>query len=151
MTCVSNARPLLPSNWFTVGCSYQYNSGILTYLENGKADQGGMLKPRAGYLASQRESWVHDPARYILIHEPSTRLYGCSRTGARWYQWHYSKQYAEFTDPQTAPQRFISPILFVDGHAAVHDFSKSLSTDPYFPYEPTQYWVWYKPAEAITP
>ncbi len=43
--------------------------------------------------------------------------------------------------------RFWSPILFVDGHTAMHDFSHSLRDNPRFPYEPTKDWVWYKPAD----
>jgi len=45
-----------------------------------------------------------------------------------------------------APPQFISPILFVDGHTAVHNFSKALTVDPYYPYEETKDWMWYKPA-----
>jgi len=45
-----------------------------------------------------------------------------------------------------APPQFISPILFVDGHTAAHNFSKALTVDPYYPYEETKDWMWYKPA-----
>jgi prepilin-type processing-associated H-X9-DG protein len=48
------------------------------------------------------------------------------------------------TDPRFAPRPFLSPILFVDGHAAFHDFSRSLTENPYYPYEPTKDWIWYK-------
>ena len=63
-----------------------------------------------------------------------------------WYQWHFLRGPSDIKDPQTARQEFISPIAFVDGHVAQHNFSKALSTDPYFPYEPTKDWIWYKPA-----
>jgi hypothetical protein len=51
-------------------------------------------------------------------------------------------------DLQTDTQRFISPILFTDGHAASHDFSRALKTDPEFPYEATPGWMWYKPMDG---
>jgi hypothetical protein len=51
-------------------------------------------------------------------------------------------------DLQTDTQRFISPILFTDGHAASHDFSRALKTDPEFPYEATPGWMWYKPEDG---
>ena len=51
----------------------------------------------------------------------------------------------DFLDPRVAPALFKSPILFVDGHAAFYDFSKVLMTDPWFIYEETRDWVWYKP------
>jgi len=65
----------------------------------------------------------------------------------RWFQWHQSVRGTEFLDPKVAPGRFISPILFVDGHTAAHNFTKSLADDPLYPYEPTADWVWYKPAD----
>jgi alpha-beta hydrolase superfamily lysophospholipase len=43
--------------------------------------------------------------------------------------------------------KFISPILFVDGHTSIHDFSKAVKGSPDYPYEPTEKWVWYKSAE----
>jgi prepilin-type processing-associated H-X9-DG protein len=46
-----------------------------------------------------------------------------------------------------APRRFLSPVLFVDGHTKFHDFTQSLTKDPKYPYEPTKDWMWYKPAE----
>lgn len=30
---------------------------------------------------------------------------------------------------------------------AVHNFSKALAVDPYYPYEETKDWIWYKSAE----
>jgi len=127
-----------PSDFDTLGMSYHYNSGELIIL-----DGGGFRKERAGGLASQTEDWVTQPERYILMHEPPARLYP-----GLWSQWHYSMGRSEIDDPVYARQRFISPVLFVDGHVAVHNFSKSLSTDPYFPYEATKDWMWYKPVKG---
>ena len=134
-------RPLKPSNWKTVGCSYQYNAGGLGYLVGG----GFRQKPadEANGLAEKIESWVPSPDRYILAHEPPARIYGCGT--AVWHQWHYLRGPSDISDPQFARQDFISPVLFVDGHVAKHNFSKALSTDPYYPYEPTKDWIWYKP------
>lgn len=137
---------LKPSNWETIGCSYQYNAGALTTLSGG----GFKLPPiDAGVgVAGKAEDWAPHPDRYILLHEPPARLYGCLGIPPEWYQWHYAKGASDITDPQRAPQQFISPVQFVDGHAAVHNFSKSLSTDPLFPYEETRDWIWYKPADT---
>jgi hypothetical protein len=97
-------------------------------------------------LAGKVENWVPSPSLYILLHEPPARIYGCGAQLPMWYQWHFLRGPSDIEDPKTARQAFISPIAFVDGHAAQHNFSKSLSTDPYFPYEPTKDWIWYKPA-----
>jgi prepilin-type processing-associated H-X9-DG protein len=63
----------------------------------------------------------------------------------RWYQWHRNRGKTEFRDPRLAPGLFYAPILFADGHAALHNFTRSLTTDPYFFAEETKDWIWYKP------
>ncbi len=141
LPCTTSAKQS-PSNYDTVGCSYHYNSGSLTTLSD-----GGFQLPRAGGIAGQSEDWAPNPALYILLHEPPARIYGCSDGGARWYQWHMNKGQTEIADPQRAPQEFRSPVAFVDGHVKFHNFSKSLSADPYHPYEATRDWIWYKPAD----
>ena len=124
----------MPSSYGTIGNSYMYNAGPLFVIVPG----GSLVKGQAGYLAEKPENWVHDPARYILVYEPPA--------GVGWTQWHNNRGRTHFSDPKFAPRKFISPIAFVDGHVAVHNFSKSLSEDPLHPYEPTKDWVWYKPA-----
>jgi hypothetical protein len=42
-------------------------------------------------------------------------------------------------------QKAISPILFVGGHAAQHDFTGALHQDWRFPTEATKDWMWYQP------
>ena len=41
-------------------------------------------------IGGRAESWVSDPSRFILLHEPPARIYGCVDSGPRWYQWHFS-------------------------------------------------------------
>lgn len=134
--------PLKPSNFSTIGCSYKYNSGDLTVLAG-----GGFKLGRAGGLANQSESWAPEPERYILVHEPSARIYGCGTPW--WTQWHQLRGNSDIGDVVYARKRFISPVLFIDGHVASHNFSRALSVDPYFPYEPTKEWIWYKPARDL--
>ena len=38
----------------------------------------------------------------------------------------------------------------MDGHAAVHNFSRALTEDVVYPYEPTKDWMWYEPIEDQT-
>ncbi len=138
---------LKPTNWKTIGCSYHYNAGGLI-LPGG----GGFRQPpadAANGLAEKPESWAPSPERYILAHEPPARVYGCYPEPAVWYQWHFVRGPSDIYDPQRAKQDFISPVLFVDSHVARHNFSKTLSTDPYHPYEPTKDWIWYKPADSV--
>ena len=62
-----------PSDCATIGCSYHYNAGELTYL------LGGGTRHRqadAFYGVSDKpESWVSEPVRYLLMHEPPARIY----------------------------------------------------------------------------
>jgi prepilin-type N-terminal cleavage/methylation domain-containing protein len=136
---------LKPSNFSAIGCSYQYNAGHLTTISGGGFKE--MPEDRGEGLASKSENWVANPSRYILMHEPSARLYGC--TVAEWYQWHYVRGSSDIYDPIYARPEFVSPVLFVDLHVTVHNFSKSLATDPRYPYEQTKDWVWYKPRPVL--
>ncbi len=63
------------------------------------------------------------------------------------FHWHFRRGPSDidYIDLAQDSQKFISPILFVDGHVARHDFSKVLKTDPRHPYEETGSWIWYKP------
>jgi prepilin-type N-terminal cleavage/methylation domain-containing protein/prepilin-type processing-associated H-X9-DG protein len=129
----------LPSNYDTVGSSYHYNARFLTFLQG-----GGLRHPGQIGVADRAEGWVLEPSRFILLHEPPARIYGCLDTGPRWYQWHKALPQTEFADPKLARRRFLSPVAFVDGHVANHDFSRELTRDPLFPYEATSDWMWYQ-------
>ena len=130
-----------PSNWESIGSSYHYNDGNLTVLAG-----GGFIKGKAGGIAGNGDGWVPNPSKYILVHEPPARLYGCISTGPEWYQWHFAKGATDVSDVTRAPDEFWSPVQFVDGHAENLNFSRSLKTDPQFPYEETKDWMWYKSA-----
>ena len=138
--------PLKPSNWETIGCSYQYNAGLLTTLSSGGFRQEP--EDRFDGIAGKYENWAPSPVHYIMMHEPPARPYGCAGAAPEWYQWHYAQGASDIADPKAARPQFISAVLFVDLHTAVLNFSKSLATDPYYPYEPTKDWMWYKPREA---
>lgn len=139
------------SNFESTGCSYHYNSGWLTTLKD-----GGYKTPRTSEgLANQSEGWVPNPSLFILLHEPPARPYACPATDTfpfpSWFQWHLRKSEKTFVDPQKAPPAFYSPIAFVDGHVAFHNFSHALMDEPLYPYEPTKNWMWYKPADSSSP
>ena len=138
---------LLPSCWLTRGYSYQMNLGAPNGIPIPSTRQ-----PIAGSLDGQVESWVPDPSRFILFYEPPAAPQVCHPPPGgimlfppTWYQWHRSRLTTIFQDPRLAPALFYSPILFLDGHAKFLDFTRSLRADPYYPFEPTKDWVWYKP------
>lgn len=132
----SNFTPWKPSNWDSLGCSYRFN-GIIwpqrSQLRQNPDDPGNNL-------CGKKESWVNEPVRFIMLHEAPAYAWD-----GQYYHWHYGRSDKTVTQAALArdTQRFISPILFVDGHAVTHDFTEALKTP--FPIEPTAEWIWYKP------
>jgi prepilin-type N-terminal cleavage/methylation domain-containing protein len=134
---------LMPSCWETRGFSYEMNIGAPVGLPIPP-----ILKTNAGIILRRSESWIPDPSRFILFHEPPATPQVCHAPKPlfepRWYQWHHNRGKTEFLDPRMAPGLFYSPVLFLDGHAKLFNFTKSLTKDPYYPFEETKDWVWYK-------
>jgi prepilin-type N-terminal cleavage/methylation domain-containing protein len=141
---------LLPSCWETRGYSYEMNIGAPDGLPIPST-----RKTNEGVIVGHNEAWVPDPTRFILFYEPPASPHVCHAEPPlflpRWYQWHRNRGKADFLDPRLAPALFYSPILFVDGHARVCNFTKALCTDPYYPFEETRDWIWYKPKEEQPP
>jgi len=128
-----------PSNFEALGCSYRLNSSFWGNDTLQTADD-----PDAN-VAGKKEDWVPTPSRFILMHEPPAFWYN------NYYHWHYSRGPTTVAPPDLPAdgQRFISPILFVDGHSASFDFTRALRDPPGpgDPMEPTKDWVWYKPKD----
>ncbi len=135
---------LLPSCWGTRGFSYEMNVGRPSGVPI-----PSILKTNAGSILGKPETWVPDPSRFILFFEPPAKPQVCHAGPPmfepRWYQWHRNRGTTEFRDPRLAPGLFYSPILFLGGNAKVINFTKALCTDPYYPFEETRDWIWYKP------
>jgi prepilin-type processing-associated H-X9-DG protein len=98
-------------------------------------------------LAGKKESWAPNPSIFIMVHEPPAFVYWDN--GSQFYfHWHYARGATTLTSSSELKldnQKFVSPILFVDGHVAKHDFSKAIKDNPMYPIEPTTNWIWYKP------
>jgi prepilin-type N-terminal cleavage/methylation domain-containing protein len=122
-----------PSNYEALGCSYRFNASFW-----GNGTKQTPADPIYN-LAGKKESWVTSPSRLIFLHEPPAFWYD------NYYHWHYAR--GPTTVPGPDGQKFISPILFVDGHAGSFDFTLALTSNPNsgFPMEPTKDWYWYEP------
>jgi prepilin-type N-terminal cleavage/methylation domain-containing protein len=133
---IASFGPWKPSNFEVNGCSYRMNS----YL--GFANTRQTPADLDYNLCGKKLSWVPEPSRFILMHEPPAMAYF-----DQFYHWHYArgKTTSARAELKADGQKFISAIGFVDGHTAQHDFSKALTTDPSYPLEPTANWIWYKP------
>jgi prepilin-type N-terminal cleavage/methylation domain-containing protein len=122
-----------------VGTSYKYNEnlwgGELTRLPRKDPDQG---------IGGKSESWLSEPSRYILLHEPPATPV----QDGQWFYffWHYARGPNTVFNLGRAKDRSISPVLFADGHTAVYDFTTAIRSNPSYPFEPTADWYWYEPA-----
>lgn len=135
---------LLPSCWKTRGYSYEFNDGAPI---GPKSPYRGTLHRVAGSLLGRQESWIPNPVKFILMHEPPAAPQVCYHNQIhfepRWYQWHRNRGKTQFLNPRKAPLNFYSSTLFADLHVGFFNFSKSLTTDPDHPYEETKDWMWY--------
>jgi prepilin-type N-terminal cleavage/methylation domain-containing protein len=137
------AGPFQPSNYDSIGCSYRFNGSLWD-------DATRRIPADSNYnLTGKKETWAPNPSLFIMMHEPPAFVY-VDDGGAKYlFHWHYAQGVTTLTSSQLNrdPQKFISPILFVDGHAAKHDFTKAIRGDLMHPLEPTDDWIWYKPKE----
>jgi len=95
------------------------------------------------------ESWVREPARFIWLFEPPATGLGNFREEPWYFHWHYAHPPYTVTraDLSRDPQKFISPILFVDGHSAKHDFTRAIKSGPEHQSDPTADWMWHQTEE----
>ena len=135
---------LLPSCWETRGFSYEVNMGVHVGLPIPET-----LKINAGSIGGHAEDWISNPAKFIQFYEPPAEPQVCHASpplfDPRWYQWHRAPGRADFLDPRIARPEFVSPVSFVDGHAQFLNFTRALCDNPYYPFEETKDWIWYKP------
>jgi len=118
-----------------IGTSYKYNHNPWWETFQIEAD------PFNG-LAGKTLQWVPDPARFVLLHEWPA-LPNENRDPPTWTVWHFCRGRSTVYSADKIQQKVVSPILFVDSHVDVHDFTKAVKTP--WPAEPTRDCVWYKP------
>jgi prepilin-type N-terminal cleavage/methylation domain-containing protein len=134
-----------PTCWESAGCSYEFN--IFTpwwpYYKTRLPLENGDVS-----IAGNRLSWVSKPSLFILLHEPPARSYAVvgGPPPVLFVHWHYGSGASDIprAEVMSDGQKFISPIFFVDGHAAQHDFTRVIQADPDYIYETTKDWVWYQ-------
>lgn len=131
--------PRAKNLFVSVGTSYQYN--VYPWSHEYRVTPSDPFKG----VTEKPVAWVPDPSRYILMHEPSAMPYkqnGPSDPGT-WAVWHYRRGPGSVHSPAQIKSKVVSPVLFVDGHAAAHDFTKAVKSK--WSAEATADWIWYKP------
>jgi prepilin-type N-terminal cleavage/methylation domain-containing protein len=125
-----------PTVFDSSGCSYRMNGLLHPAYTQSLADSPNYN------LCGQKESWVPDPSRFIMMHEAD----GYPWDGS-YVHWHYSRLAGKMISTATLkndPERFVAPTLFVDGHAQACDFTKAFKDNPSQPMEETSGWMWFK-------
>jgi len=137
------------------GPTARYAFGI-SYLLNQKPWRHTKFEV-AGVLPGKKEGWVRQPSQYIYVYEPpavpklkpvlSPDLCHLQKIiePYNYFHWHFNTGPSSVFDIAADHQKAISPILFVDLHAAREDFTKSLHQEWRFPTEDGKDWVWYQP------
>jgi prepilin-type N-terminal cleavage/methylation domain-containing protein len=132
---IFNAKP---STFEVVGTSYRFNWVLIP-----EAYQSAQIADDPNYnLAGKKESWVPEPSRFIMMHEAAT--YPWPDVG----QWHYSAHPGKLFKPselKTDGDKLVAPIVFVDGHSQLIDFTRTFQTNPARMLEPGKDYMWYKP------
>ena len=128
--------PARPSAYQSVGCSYRLNGQLHAAYTDSIAEDPNYN------LCGKKESWAPTPSRFIMMHELA---------GYPWDGWfvHWHRGNGNMIPAGTArsdPLKFLSPTLFVDGHAQVCDFTSAFKNNPARPMEETKDFIWYKPA-----
>ena len=137
----STGGPIWSSFFFALGSSYRYNTSPWV-----SATRVPQADPRLG-LSEKSDSWVTDPSRYILVHDPSALPDSGNFPSAPFIFFsHFSHGVPDVTGFSAVHQRCVSPVLFVDGHVIYRDFTRFILANTTYPAEPTAEWVWYKPA-----
>jgi prepilin-type N-terminal cleavage/methylation domain-containing protein/prepilin-type processing-associated H-X9-DG protein len=123
-----------PTAYAAHGCSYQYNAH--------RSDRDQPLGLEG--LAGKPESWVPDPSTFILMYEPPAYVEPSYTNNLGWVVfWHRARKAATMRLEDyniNKREKRISPILFVDGHAAILNF-----TDLGAANLNTTEWMWWKP------
>jgi type II secretory pathway pseudopilin PulG len=123
------------------GTSYAYNINPWWNISPGSLDD-----PING-LSGKPFSWVPNPSRYILLWEPPACTLSAGQAGGSslWAIWHFRRGPAFVNSTNEVRQKILSPILFVDGHVAAHDFTAAVKSPN--PLQDAPAWIWYKPAQ----
>jgi prepilin-type N-terminal cleavage/methylation domain-containing protein len=101
-------------------------------------------------LAGKKENWPPEPSRFIMMHEAATFPWDPeSGDGTITFaQWHYSanpgRSYRA-NQLNADPDKFVAPVVFVDGHCKQCDFTKTFRANTQLPLEEGTDYRWYKP------
>src|SRR5512133_1500055 len=121
-------QPLPGTMWECYGCNYYFNRVPRAVP---------LLRPEDPFsgLHGKKSGWVPNPTLYVLMYEQPATGWVVPELGEQFFHTHYGNT-TEGGGLDGDRLRFISPVLFVDGHTAKHDFTPVIMADPVHCNEP---------------
>jgi len=129
----------LPTCFAAVGNGYRFNCYLFGDYEGFQVAEDPVYN-----LGLKKESWPPDPARFILMHEFAAYPWQADNFTSWHGASHPGKMYSAST-LKMDPDKLISPVVFVDGHAQECDFTAIMKKNPSRALDPGKDWIWYKP------
>jgi len=143
----TSVQPLFDDTFRVIGTSYRYNCRPWWFEPKWQPEADA-----ENGFAEKRYSWVPSPVRFVLVAEPPalplSKTHLPDMQSDIWILWHLARGRSTARTPSEVKEKVISPILFVDGNVAVHDFTKAVKSN--WPAEPTADWIWCKPKLSST-
>lgn len=133
-----------PSSYAVVGSSYRFNWDLQRNYNPSIAEDPSYN------LAGKKEGWPPEPSRFIMMGEQGTYFWNIGDGDPGVAQWHYAKQPGVIFSPskvKSSSEKFVAPILFVDGYSQQVDFTQNFRGNPNRPLEPGRDYIWYKPVQ----
>jgi prepilin-type N-terminal cleavage/methylation domain-containing protein len=143
---------LKPTTAGFLGNSYRFNWAVqLPYYW-----MPGVAADPAYNLGLKKESWVSEPARFIEFYDMAVYPYpqnsgpGNDSGPISIAQWHNTSNPGMLWNATTIkgdPEKFVGTLGFVDGHAALCDFSPTFKKNLARGLDPGEDFIWYKPGQ----
>jgi prepilin-type N-terminal cleavage/methylation domain-containing protein len=132
-------KPPFDTLYQWLGTSYKYNWHLWGNVPTAEVERDHIW----GCAGKAEGNYISTPSEYILFHEPPATPY----YDGTWYYffWHEARGPGTISNLDDRRDRFISPVLFGDGHAKKQDFTRVITHLPEYPCEPQPDWYWYEP------
>jgi prepilin-type N-terminal cleavage/methylation domain-containing protein len=130
----------LGDSWFSaMGNCYRFNGYLFGDYQNTAVAEDPVYN-----LGLKKESWPPNPAHFILMHEFAAYPWQADN----FTSWHFASSPGKMYNAKNLksdPDRLVSPVSFVDGHARQCDFTTIMKKNPARALEAGKDWMWYKP------
>lgn len=127
-------------SWFKdSGSSYRYNPNPWCNIK-----PPAQLADPVNGLAGKPESWIEEPSRQVLMHDPPALPWFADDGRPFLHSWHYPSGSVTTRDLRNLSKKTVAPVLFIDGHVSYFNLKQHFQLNPVYYAEPTPDRLWYK-------